>query len=97
MSFAHNILARERPDSVRLVALPRRTDFFPSPKDWRDEVIYFLLPDRFSDGGESDRPLVNPKDRGANRPAGFRWDNWAASTPHALHAGRGPRLRCRRS
>ncbi len=62
MSFAHNILARERPDSVRSVALPRRTSFFPSPTDWRDEVIYFLLPDRFSDGGESDRPLVNPKE-----------------------------------
>jgi alpha amylase-like protein len=79
MSFAHNILARERPDSVRLVALPRRSNFFPSPKDWRDEVIYFLLPDRFSDGGESDRPLVDPKNRGVNRPAGFRWDEWAAS------------------
>src|SRR5205809_4836471 len=79
MSFAQNILARERPDSVRLAALPRRTSFFPSPTDWRDEVIYFLLPDRFSDGGESDRPLVNPKEPGANRPAGFGWDDWAAS------------------
>ena len=79
MSFAQSILARARPDSVRSLALPRRTNFFPSPADWRDEVIYFLLPDRFSDGGESDRPLVNPKDRGANRPAGFRWDDWAAS------------------
>jgi glycosidase len=79
MSFAHNILARERPDSVRLVALPRRTSFFPSPTDWRDEVIYFLLPDRFSDGAESGRPLVDPKDRAVNRPAGFRWDEWAAS------------------
>jgi hypothetical protein len=68
MSFAQSILARARPDSVRSLALPRRTNFFPSPTDWRDEVIYFLLPDRFSDGGESDRPLVNPKDRGANRP-----------------------------
>jgi hypothetical protein len=79
MSFAHNILTRERPDSVRLVALPRRTSFFPSPTDWRDEVIYFLLPDRFSDGAESGRPLVDPKDRGVNRPGGFRWDEWAAS------------------
>ena len=79
MSFAHNILARERPDSVRSVALPRRTSFFPSPTDWRDEVIYFLLPDRFSDGAESGRPLVDPKDRAVNRPAGFRWDEWAAS------------------
>jgi glycosidase len=28
----------------------------PSPLDWRDQVIYFLLPDRFSDGRESTRP-----------------------------------------
>ena len=87
MSFAQNILARERPDSVRLAALPRRTSFFPSPTDWRDEVIYFLLPDRFSDGGESDRPLVNPKDRGMNRPAGFRWDEWAASGGDRFQGG----------
>ena len=72
MSFAQSILARARPDSVRSLVLPRRTSLFPSSADWRDEVIYFLLPDRFSDGGESDRPLINPKDRGVNRPAGFR-------------------------
>jgi glycosidase len=65
MNFPQSILARTRPDSA--------------PTDWRDEVIYFLLPDRFSDGGESDRPLVNPKEPGANRPAGFGWDDWAAS------------------
>jgi hypothetical protein len=27
-------------------------EYFPSPIDWRDEVLYFLLPDRFSDGNE---------------------------------------------
>ena len=29
-----------------------------SPADWRDEVLYFLLPDRFSDGRETTRPLL---------------------------------------
>ena len=29
-----------------------------SPADWRDEVLYFLLPDRFSDGGEDTRELL---------------------------------------
>lgn len=29
----------------------------PSPADWRDETLYFLLPDRFSDGREAERPL----------------------------------------
>jgi glycosidase len=32
----------------------------PSPVDWRDQTLYFLLPDRFSDGGEASRPLYNP-------------------------------------
>lgn len=34
---------------------PRGT-VHPSPADWRDQVIYFLLPDRFSDGHEAERP-----------------------------------------
>ncbi|GAA2353239.1 alpha-amylase family glycosyl hydrolase [Dactylosporangium salmoneum] len=29
-----------------------RGPFHPSPDDWADEVLYFLLVDRFSDGGE---------------------------------------------
>ncbi len=28
-------------------------DFFPSPQHWEDEVIYFLMLDRFSDGREN--------------------------------------------
>lgn len=31
----------------------------PSPLDWRDQLFYFLLPDRFSDGGEAGRPLFD--------------------------------------
>jgi glycosidase len=33
-------------------------EYFPSPIDWRDEVLYFLLPDRFSDGNEKKRKLL---------------------------------------
>ncbi|WP_433217194.1 alpha-amylase family glycosyl hydrolase [Dactylosporangium sp. CS-047395] len=29
-----------------------RGPFHPSPEDWADEVLYFLMVDRFSDGGE---------------------------------------------
>jgi glycosidase len=79
MSFIDTTLAVGRPDSISSVPLPRRTAYFASPVDWRDEVIYFLLPDRFSDGGESGRPLVDPKNPSANRPAGMRWDAWASS------------------
>ncbi len=32
---------------------------FPSPMDWRDQVLYFLLPDRFSDAREPSRPLFD--------------------------------------
>jgi glycosidase len=28
----------------------------PSPINWRDQIFYFLLPDRFSDGREAQRP-----------------------------------------
>jgi hypothetical protein len=50
MDFARTSLSKSRPDSIRDVDLPRRENAYPSPADWRDEVIYFLLPDRFSDG-----------------------------------------------
>jgi glycosidase len=32
---------------------------FPSPALWKDHVFYQILPDRFSDGRESERPLFN--------------------------------------
>ena len=37
------------------------------------------MPDRFSDGLEHTRPLLNSNNRQAARPAGFRWDRWAES------------------
>jgi hypothetical protein len=77
MGFVEDTLSRARPDSVRSVTLPRRTSYYASPSDWRDEVIYFLLPDRFSDGQENTRPLLNPNKRDAFRPAGIRWDAWS--------------------
>jgi glycosidase len=77
--FQTTQLAGPRPSSVRVVGLPRRQRYHPSPADWRDEIIYFLLPDRFSDGREHTRPLVDPSNRSAARPPGFRWDRWAES------------------
>ncbi len=40
--------------SFEPLAPPRR-----SPCDWRDHVLYFLLPDRFADGEEDQRPLYS--------------------------------------
>jgi glycosidase len=77
MPFRDDVLGRPRPDSLASFALPRRERFFPSPADWRDEVLYFLLPDRFSDGGEVGRPLLDRANLPAARPPSFRFDRWA--------------------
>jgi glycosidase len=54
-----------------------------SPADWRDEVLYFLLPDRFSDGREDRRELLTMTRRAALRTTPARpdidWREWAAS------------------
>ncbi len=79
MTFQDAMLSTPRPEAIRSVGLPRRISYHPSPDDWRDQVFYFLLPDRFSDGRDSGRPLLDPSQRTAYRPQGFRWDTWAAS------------------
>jgi glycosidase len=50
------------PDAPRSLAdanLKPRGPVHPSPDDWADQTLYFLLPDRFSDGKEGDRPLYD--------------------------------------
>lgn len=77
MSFRNSMPKQPRPASVRSIDLPHREEYFGSPEDWRDEVLYFLLPDRFSDAGESVRPLLNRDDLPGARPAGFGFNHWA--------------------
>jgi len=89
MSFVQDTLDAPRPDAIRPVALPRRTAAFPSPVDWRDQVIYFLLPDRFSNGQEQGPPL-DPARRSDHRPVGFRWDDWSASGAGRFQGPLGP-------
>lgn len=79
MSFTTTMLSHKRPASIRPVDLPRREAYYPSPLDWRNEVLYFLLPDRFSDGNEAGRPLLDRSNLSAARPPGFRFDEWARS------------------
>ena len=84
MGFVETTLNRTSPERVRDVSLPRRQQYFPSPADWRDEVLYFLLVDRFSDGGEEGRPLLDRRNLAAARPPSpdgqaWRWDRWAQS------------------
>jgi glycosidase len=84
MSFAENALGKDRPDSIdKDVSLPRRQEYYPSPVDWRDELLYFLLVDRFSDGLETSRKLLNRNDLWAARPdiaeKPWSWQLWATS------------------
>jgi glycosidase len=41
--------------------LKPRGRVFPSPVNWRDQIFYQLLPDRFSDGRENERPCFDPE------------------------------------
>ncbi len=69
---------------------PRR-----SPADWRDRIFYFLLPDRFSDGKESSRPLLTADlttqaGRAAIarlRGAGWSWHQWCVSGATRFQGG----------
>jgi glycosidase len=50
------------PASVASADLAPRGRVHPSPIDWRDQVFYFLLPDRFSDGREGERQRFDRSD-----------------------------------
>jgi glycosidase len=65
------------PAELSRADLVPRGEVYPSPVDWRDQILYFLLPDRFSDGNEQGRPLFD-----RNNPDAFRAPDplaWAAS------------------
>ncbi len=85
MSFVDDILSQDRPKSIRSgISLPQRETHHPSPVDWRSEVLYFLLVDRFSDGQEDGRALVdrgNLRDARPSSPSGgdWAWSAWAQS------------------
>ena len=92
MSFTNTQLGQNRPDSVRRIDLPRRKRYYPSPADWRDETLYFLLPDRFSDGQEQKPSLLDRNNLAAARPArpdgeSWRWDLWAQSGAERWQGG----------
>ncbi|MBL9129494.1 MAG: hypothetical protein JNL97_17720, partial [Verrucomicrobiales bacterium] len=92
-SFARSILGFTAPPrAFGAFSLPRRQRYHPSPADWRDEFLYFLLVDRFSDGAESTRPQLDRGNRGSARPSGaggegWRWDRWGESGAHRWQGG----------
>lgn len=46
-------MAEQSLSEIDLAALVRQRDYMPSPRHWEDEVLYFLMLDRFSDGNEN--------------------------------------------
>jgi len=85
--FAEQMLKKPRPERVREIALPRRADSFASPVDWQDEVLYFLFVDRFSDGAEHQRPLLDRRRIRAARGEGWSWAAWADSGANRWQGG----------
>jgi len=86
-AFSEEMLSRPRPERVREIVLPRRAEYFPSPVDWQDEVLYFLFVDRFSDGAERDRPLLDRQRIRAARGDGWNWAAWAESGANRWQGG----------
>jgi len=69
------------PRTLAAANLTPRGRVFRSPDQWRDQILYQLLPDRFSDGLEATRPLFDrqcrakfrARDRSAWMRAGLRF------------------------
>jgi glycosidase len=91
MGFVEDTLAAPRPDALAALDLPRRQQYYPSPDSWQDQVVYFLLVDRFSDGGEGTRPLLDRKKLTDARPTTegqpWRWNIWALSGSDRFQGG----------
>lgn len=87
MDFAKQTLQQSTPQSLADVELPRRKKYHPSPTDWRHEVLYFLLVDRFSDAKEGKRPLLDRSQLKVARGPEWRWDLWAESGAHRWQGG----------
>src|SRR3970282_1519241 len=64
--------------SIRQLDFTPKGDVFPSPRDWRDVFIYFLLVDRFDDnrrGGTADKPGGAPRGRDSQQGKVFQGGN----------------------
>lgn len=64
------IIEEFAPKTLSEANLIPRGRVFPSPTRWNDQILYQLLPDRFSDGQESTKPLFD-----RHNPEQFRVTN----------------------
>lgn len=91
------ILASEPPRTLAgaLTRWPVRDAYLASPADWRDELFYFLLPDRFSDGREDPSRLLTADLASpagvaavaARRGPGWSWNAWQRSGRQRFQGG----------
>lgn len=86
--YEQDLVCTEKPASIlHDVTLPRHKKYYPSPVDWRNEILYFLLVDRFSDGNEHKRPLLDRNNVWRIRGSSWRWDEWAKSGADCWQGG----------
>lgn len=91
------VVAAKPPQSLTeaLASWPSRDGYTESPADWRDEIFYFLLPDRFSDGREQDARLLTADlsspagvaSIAARRGARWSWSDWLRSGRERFQGG----------
>lgn len=66
----------EKPNSLEQIDFKPSGKIFPSPADWRDQFIYFLLVDRFN-SGQPDIPPYHPETTpiGRDDSEGEKWQD----------------------
>jgi glycosidase len=72
-----------RIESVQQLDFTPRGEVFPSPRDWRDVFIYFMLVDRFDNNQENlpaYDPAATPKGRDPHQGGAFQGGNLAGVT-----------------
>jgi len=80
-------LATATYSSLSELSLPRRVQYTPSPVSWQNEVIYFLMVDRFSDGHESSGRILDRSNIPQLRGRDWKWNDWAYSGAHRWQGG----------
>ncbi len=75
--------------------LTKERSYYPSPDDWRDEVLYFLFLDRFSDGKEyggfgdaTEAPVAGPTAERTTPQFELSTDAWTADRDAWFRAGK---------
>ncbi|MHC1741801.1 MAG: alpha-amylase family glycosyl hydrolase [Syntrophobacteraceae bacterium] len=88
------ILNHAPPRSIEeaLCNWPKQERYHPSPGDWRNEILYFLLPDRFADENVNQENLLIRRDGDSARTSARtshcgNWRNWCISGSSRFQGG----------